>query len=407
MKILVINSGSSSIKFKLYDMDNESVMCKGLIEQIGSENSYAKIVTACGRTKERSAHIIDHAQGIDIMNELLFSSGVVKSLDDIDGVGHRVVQGADIFTDAILIDESVMKKIEELIPLAPLHNPAHLAGMKETLKLRPDIPNVAVFDTVFHQTMPKSSYMYALPLEFYEKYKIRKYGFHGTSHQFVSKAGAKILGIEYSKFSCITLHLGNGASIAAIKNGKCIDTTMGLTPLEGLMMGTRCGSIDPAIMPFLMRNANLSGEEVDNIMNKKSGLLAIGGTNDMREIEKRMDAGDENAKLAFDMFVLRVKKYIGSYIAILGQIDAIIFTAGIGENDARVREAVCNGLEIFGIKIDKDKNIEQKDEPRRIGHADTKIKIIIVPTDEELAIAQDTIRVINNLKYKKAIDDTD
>ena len=249
--------------------------------------------------------------------------------------------------------------------------------------------------------------MYALPLEFYEKYKIRKYGFHGTSHQFVSKAGAEILGIEYSKFNCITLHLGNGASIAAIKNGKCIDTTMGLTPLEGLMMGTRCGSLDPAIMPFLMRNANLSGEEVDNIMNKKSGLLAIGGTNDMREIEKRMDAGDENAKLAFDMFVLRVKKYIGSYIAILGQIDAIIFTAGIGENDARVREAVCNGLEIFGIKIDKDKNIEPRDEPRRIGATDTKIKIIIVPTDEELAIAQDTIRVINNLKYKKAIDDTD
>lgn len=401
MKILVINSGSSSIKFKLYDMRNESVMCKGLIEQIGSDNSFAKISTAHGSIKEISKPIANHAQGIDIMNELLFNSGVVNSLDEIDGVGHRVVQGADIFTDAVLIDESVMQKIEELIPLAPLHNPAHLAGMRETLKVRPDIPNIAVFDTVFHQTMPKSSYMYALPLEFYEKYKIRKYGFHGTSHQFVSKAGAKILGIDYDKFSCITLHLGNGASIAAIKDGKCIDTTMGLTPLEGLMMGTRCGSIDPAIMPFLMKNANLSGEEVDNIMNKKSGLLAIGGSNDMRVIEQKMDEGDENAKLAFDMFVLKVKKYIGSYIAILGKIDAIIFTAGIGENDSRIREAICDGLEIFGIKLDKVKNKESKDEPRRIGQPDTLVRIIIVPTDEELAIAKDTVRIINNIKGSK------
>lgn len=395
MKILVINSGSSSIKFKLYDMQNESVMCKGLIEQIGSENSFAKISTAHS-CKEKSGAIANHARGIEVMNELLFNSGVVNSLDEIDGVGHRVVQGADLFSDAVLIDESVMAKIEELIPLAPLHNPAHLAGMRETLKVRPDIPNVAVFDTVFHQTMPKSSYMYALPVEFYEKYKIRKYGFHGTSHQFVSKAAAKILNIDYNKFSCITLHLGNGASIAAIKNGKCIDTTMGLTPLEGLMMGTRCGSIDPAIMPFLMENANLSAKEVDNIMNKKSGLLAIGGSNDMRVIEQKMDAGDENAKLAFDMFVLKVKKFIGAYIAILGKIDSIIFTAGIGENDARIREAVCEGLEIFDIKIDKVKNKEPKDEPRRISQIDSKVRIAIVPTDEELAIAQDTLRVIQN-----------
>lgn len=395
MKILVINSGSSSIKFKLYDMQNESVMCKGLIEQIGSDNSFAKISTAHS-CKEKSSAIANHARGIEVMNELLFNSGVVNSLDEIDGVGHRVVQGADLFSDAVLIDESVMAKIEELIPLAPLHNPAHLAGMRETLKVRPDIPNVAVFDTVFHQTMPKSSYMYALPVEFYEKYKIRKYGFHGTSHQFVSKAAAKILNIDYDKFSCITLHLGNGASIAAIKNGKCIDTTMGLTPLEGLMMGTRCGSIDPAIMPFLMENANLSAKEVDNIMNKKSGLLAIGGSNDMRVIEQKMDAGDENAKLAFDMFVLKVKKFIGAYIAILGKIDSIIFTAGIGENDARIREAVCEGLEIFDIKIDKVKNKEPKDEPRRISQIDSKVRIAIVPTDEELAIAQDTLRVIQN-----------
>ncbi|EAH8299493.1 acetate kinase [Campylobacter fetus] len=398
MKILVINSGSSSIKFKLYDMSDESVICKGLIEQIGAKNSYAKIVTKTGEIAEKRKEIPDHGTGIDVMNELLFNSHALTSLDEIDGVGHRVVQGADLFNDAVLVDDDVLQKIEELIPLAPLHNPAHLAGMKETLKVRPDIPNVAVFDTVFHQTMPKSSYMYPLPIEFYEKYKIRRYGAHGTSHQFVAKAGAKILGVDFDHFSCITLHLGNGASIAAIKNGKCIDTSMGLTPLEGLMMGTRCGSIDPAIVPFLMKNANLSGEEIDTIMNKKSGLLAIGGSNDMREIEARMDAGDENAKLAFEMFVLRIKKYIGAYISILGEINAIIFTAGIGENDARIREAVCSGLEIFGIRMDKDKNAAKKDEPRRVGLPETKVRIIIVPTDEELAIAEDTLRIINQSK---------
>lgn len=399
MKILVINSGSSSIKFKLYDMQNKIAICKGLIEQIGSKNSHAKLtVLKTGENFEkRSGEIKNHGAGIDIMNELLFVSHTLKSLDEIDGVGHRVVQGADLFDDAVLIDEKVMKTIEELIPLAPLHNPAHLAGMKETLKVRPDIPNVAVFDTVFHQTMPKSSYMYPLPLEFYEKYKIRRYGAHGTSHNFVARQGAKILGIDFDKFSCITLHLGSGASVAAIKDGKCIDTSMGLTPLEGLMMGTRCGNIDPAIVPFLMKNANLSGEDIDTIMNKKSGLLAISGTNDMREIEAKMDAGDENAKLAFDMFVLRIKKYIGAYIAILGEINAIIFTAGIGENDARIREAVCSGLEIFGIRMDKNKNSVPLGEPRWVGLPETKVRIIIVPTDEELAIAEDTVRVIENL----------
>lgn len=398
MKILVINSGSSSIKFKLYDMQNKIAICKGLIEQIGSKNSHAKLtVLKTGQNFERSGEIENHGAGIDIMNELLFVSHTLKSLDEIDGVGHRVVQGADLFDDAVLIDEKVMKTIEELIPLAPLHNPAHLAGMKETLKVRPDIPNVAVFDTVFHQTMPKSSYMYPLPLEFYEKYKIRRYGAHGTSHNFVARQGAKILGIDFDKFSCITLHLGSGASITAIKDGKCIDTSMGLTPLEGLMMGTRCGSIDPAIVPFLMKNANLSGEEIDTIMNKKSGLLAISGSNDMREIEAKMDAGDEFAKLAFDMFVLRIKKYIGAYIAILGEINAIIFTAGIGENDARIREAVCSGLEIFGIRMDKNKNSVPLGEPRWVGLPETKVRIIIVPTDEELAIAEDTVRIIKNL----------
>lgn len=401
MKILVINSGSSSIKFKLYDMNDESVLCKGLIEQIGAANSKARLVVGDdGEVFEKKEPIENHAIGIDTMNELFAKSHVLKSLDEIDGVGHRVVQGADLFDDATLIDEKVLKQIEELIPLAPLHNPAHLAGMKETIKVRPDIPNVAVFDTVFHQSMPKHSFMYPLPLEFYEKYKVRRYGFHGTSHQFVAKTGSEILGIDFDKFSCITLHLGNGASIAAIKNGKCVDTTMGLTPLEGLMMGTRCGDIDPAIVPFLMQNANLSGKEIDTIMNKKSGLLAIGGSNDMREIEAKMDAGDEMAKLAFDMFIWRIKKYIGAYIAILGHVDAIIFTAGIGENNYRIRQAVCSGLEVFGIKMNETKNKALNNSPRRVGATDTKIRVIVVPTDEELAIARDTLRVIKT-KFKK------
>lgn len=395
MKILVINSGSSSIKFKLFDMSDESVICKGLIEKIGESISKAKITN--NKTKqdfEINEPIANHGLGIDIMNDLLYKSKSLQNLSEIDGVGHRVVQGADLFDDATLIDDEVMQKIENLIPLAPLHNTANLAGMKETLRVSPQTPNVAVFDTVFHQTMPKSAYMYPLPLEYYEKYKVRKYGAHGTSHQFVAKKGAQVIGKDYNEFSCITLHIGSGASIAAIKNGKCIDTTMGLTPLEGLMMGTRCGNIDPSIVPFLMKNAGLSFEEIDNIMNKKSGLLAIGGTNDMREIEAKMDAGDEMAKLAFDMFVLRIKKYIGAYIAVLGKIDAIIFTAGIGENDARVREAVCSGLEIFGIRMDKDKNAACKDEARWVGLPETKVRIIIVPTDEELAIARDTQRII-------------
>lgn len=399
MKILVINSGSSSIKFKLFDMSDESVICKGLIEKIGESISNAKITNnKTNESFEINESIANHRLGIDIMNDLLYKSKSLQNLNEIDGVGHRVVQGADLFDDATLINDEVMQKIKELIPLAPLHNTANLEGMKETLRVSPNTPNVAVFDTVFHQSMPKSAYMYPLPLEYYEKYKVRKYGAHGTSHQFVAKKGADVINKNYDEFSCITLHIGSGASIAAIKNGKCIDTTMGLTPLEGLMMGTRCGSIDPAIVPFLMKNAGISFEEIDNIMNKKSGLLAIGGTNDMREIEKRMDEGDEMAKLAFDMFILRIKKYIGAYIAILGKIDAIIFTAGIGENDARIREAICNGLEIFGIEIDKNKNTNSNHNARLIGLDKTKINIIVIPTDEELAIARDTQRIIKNIK---------
>lgn len=400
MNILVINSGSSSIKFKLYDMDNESVICKGLIEQIGASNSYAKLtMEKTNKVFDKKEPVSDHYVGINIMNELFSKSGALKSLDEVDAVGHRVVQGADYFNDATLVNEDVLEKIEHLIPLAPLHNPANLAGIKGILKVRPNMPNVVVFDTVFHQSMPKNVYMYPLPLEFYEKYKVRKYGAHGTSHEFVAKTCSKLIGVDFDKLNCITLHLGNGASITAIKNGKCVDTTMGLTPLEGLMMGTRCGDIDPAIIPFLVKNANLSAEELDGIMNKKSGLLAIGGTNDMRLIESKMDSGDKNAKLAFEMFVLRIKKYIGAYVAILSEVNAIVFTAGIGENDFRIRQAVCEGLEPIGIKIDKEKNSILGNKPRIISLEDSKIKITVVPTDEELAIAKDTVRIL--AKHKK------
>ncbi len=393
MKILVINSGSSSIKFKLFEMDTREVVCKGFIEQIGFGKSYASVTNnLTGKTFEMKGSIPNHGFGIDVMNRMLEDAlgGGAK----VDAVGHRVVQGADLFSESVLIDYDVMEKIRELIPLAPLHNPAHLAGMRETMRVSPNTPNVAVFDTVFHQTMPKSAYMYPLPLEFYERFKVRRYGAHGTSHGFVSREAAKLAGTSYDKFSCITLHLGSGSSVAAIKNGRCVDTSMGLTPLEGLMMGTRCGDIDPAIVPFLMKNAGLNYEEIDEIMNKQSGLLAICGTNDMREIEERTNSGDEAAKLAFDMFVRRVKKYIGAYIAILGRIDALVFTAGIGENDPKIRAAICEGLDVFGISLDTHKNTFPSREARLVEQDGAKIKIAVIPTDEELAIALETERVV-------------
>lgn len=399
MKILVINSGSSSIKFKLFDMEQNLVICKGLIEQIGQNNSKVKIEnTQSGVCIKRDIAITNHGFGIDMMNYLLFESGSLRSLADIDAVGHRVVQGADVFSSAVLVDNEVIRKIESLIPLAPLHNLANLAGMKETLRVSPQTPNVAVFDTVFYGSLPKSAYMYPLPLEFHEKYKIRKYGAHGTSHDFVSKQAAKALGKNLSELNLITLHIGSGASISAIEAGKCVDTSMGLTPLEGLMMGTRCGNIDPAVVPFLIQNAGLTASEIDTIMNKKSGLLAICGSNDMREIEKRMDAGDERAKLAFDMFIKRVKKYLGGYLALLGKVDGIVFTAGIGENDPRFRAQICKNLELFGLELDEQKNSAESSELRIISKDTSKTAIIVAPTDEELAIALQTKAVVERRK---------
>ena len=395
MKILVINSGSSSIKFKLFDMSDESVICKGLIEQIGQANSGVKITNVkTGANVQRSMPITNHGFGIDMMNFLLFEVGALQSLADIAAVGHRVVQGADVFKSAVLVDTDVLRKIEALIPLAPLHNLASISGIRECQRVSPQIPNVAVFDTVFHQSMPPEAYMYALPWELYENHKIRRYGAHGTSHEYVSKQAAKLLGKDENELNAISLHIGSGASVCAIKGGKCVDTSMGLTPLEGLMMGTRSGDMDPAIVTFLLEYTRYTPAEIDAIMNKKSGLIAIAGTNDMRDIHQKVSEGDAKASLALAMHVRRVKKYIGAYHAIIGQIDCIIFTAGIGENDAKWRAAVCEGLEIFGIEIDKVKNEQNSHENRDISKDDSKIKILVIPTDEELAIAQKTKETI-------------
>lgn len=399
MKILVINSGSSSIKFKLFDMNDNSVICKGLISQIGQDNSEAQITNVKTNQKiQKAINIPDHGVGIDIMNSLIFESKSLNSLDEIDAVGHRVVQGAELFKDAALVNDDVINKIASLIPIAPLHNGVNLAGIKECLRANPSTPNVAVFDTVFHQTMEKSAYLYALPLEFYEKYKIRKYGAHGTSHEFVLKESAKLLGKKVEEMNAITLHIGSGASIAAIKNGKVIDTSMGFTPLEGLMMGSRCGDIDPAVIVYLEQNAGLSPKEMDDVMNKKSGLLAICGTNDMRIINDRVQNGDEMAILADEMFVRRIKKYIGAYHALIGKLDAIVFTAGIGENDERVRANVCAGLEVFGMELDLAKNDIRSGEVRKISKEGSKVAIIVAPTDEELAIAEQTQRIVKQNK---------
>ena len=372
-------------------MKNESVMCKGLIEQIGSDNSFAKISTAHGSIKEKSGQISNHAHGIEVMNELLFNSGVVNSLDEIDGVGHRVVQGADVFSDAVLIDESVMAKIEELIPLAPLHNPANLKGVAAITKILPNVPQVGVFDTAFHQTMPAHAYMYALPYEYYEKYGVRRYGFHGTSHRYVSRRACEFLGLDYENTKVITAHIGGGGSITAVKNGKSIDTSMGLTPVEGLVMGTRCGDVDLGAMTYLMEKEGLDAAGVNAVINKKSGVMGVSGvSSDMRDIEAAIAAGNERAKLALDMFEYRLLKYIGAYTAALNGVDVLVFTGGIGENDTFIRGEIAKGLSYLGATIDMEKNNRIRGEEAVITTPDSRVTVCVIPTDEEWMIASDT-----------------
>lgn len=399
MKILVLNSGSSSIKFQLFEMDTQEVMANGIIEQIGDVNSQVKIKYTQNSgnlaADERKMAIANHKVGLEIMNGLFIELGILNSIDELHAIGHRVVQGGSKFSDPVLVDDNVLVEIENLIPLAPLHNPAHLDGLRVMRELCPGLPQVVVFDTAFHATIPEYAYMYALPYELYEKDGVRRYGFHGTSHHFVTKDAAAYLKKDINTLNAITLHLGNGASCAAIQGGKCIDTSMGLTPLEGLIMGTRSGDLDPAILFYLARKNNLTIDELDTLLNKQSGLKGICGNNDMREVEESAKNGDKKAQLALDMFAYRIKKYIGAYAAIVGKLDCIIFTGGIGENDIDTRMRCCGEIESLGIKLDAQKNNNRFSEVACISDDSSKIKVLVVPTNEELEIAQQTFKVID------------
>ena len=397
MKILVINCGSSSLKYQLYNMDNNDVLAKGLVERIGIDGSNLQHKPA-GKAKDKYVFeqpLKNHSEAIKLVMDKLVDPecGVIADLSEINGVGHRVLHGSKFFTESCVVTEEVKKVVTECADLGPLHNPANLMGIEACEELMPGVKNVAVFDTAFHQTMPPKAYMYPLPYEYYEKYNVRRYGFHGTSHRYVSKRAIEMLGNpEHSRV--ITCHLGNGSSIAAVKDGKCIDTSMGLTPLAGFEMGTRCGDIDPAIVPYLMKKENLTPDEIDTIMNKKSGLLGITGiSSDFRDAEAAMNEGNERAKLGLDMFRYQIAKYIGSYVIALGGCDAIVFTAGIGENNAGHRAAICEYLECLGVKIDPEKN-KLRGDVDFTGEGST-MKTFIIPTDEELMIAQDTMELLS------------
>ena len=397
MKILVINCDSSSLKYQLYNMDNNDVLAKGLVERIGIDGSNLQHKPA-GKAKDKYVFeqpLKNHSEAIKLVMDKLVDPecGVIADLSEINGVGHRVLHGSKFFTESCIVTEEVKKVVAECADLGPLHNPANLMGIEACEELMPGVKNVAVFDTAFHQTMPPKAYMYPLPYEYYEKYNVRRYGFHGTSHRYVSKRAIEMLGNpEHSRV--ITCHLGNGSSIAAVKDGKCIDTSMGLTPLAGFEMGTRCGDIDPAIVPYLMKKENLTPDEIDTIMNKKSGLLGITGiSSDFRDAEAAMNEGNERAKLGLDMFRYQIAKYIGSYVIALGGCDAIVFTAGIGENNAGHRAAICEYLECLGVKIDPEKN-KLRGDVDFTGEGST-MKTFIIPTDEELMIAQDTMELLS------------
>ncbi|GFR36524.1 acetate/propionate family kinase [Thermobrachium celere] len=399
MKVLVINCGSSSLKYQLINMENEKVMAKGLVERIGLEGSQLKHQPE-GMDKIVIEKLMkDHKDAIKVVLDALLDEnhGVIKDMNEISAVGHRVVHGGEKYSGSVLITEDVMKVLEECTHLAPLHNPPNIIGINACKDLMPQTPMVAVFDTAFHQTMPKHAYIYPLPYELYEKHGIRRYGFHGTSHRYVSKVAADLVGRDIKELKIITCHLGNGASVAAIDGGKSIDTSMGFTPLEGLAMGTRCGDIDPAIVTFLQKEENLSYEEVNNLMNKKSGVLGISGvSSDFRDIENAAFDGNERAQLALDVFHYRVKKYIGAYTAAMGGLDVLVFTAGLGENSPETRYEVCKNMEYLGIKIDAEKN-KVRGKVQEISTEDSRVKVFVIPTNEELMIARDTVEIVNNL----------
>ncbi|AFS78647.1 acetate kinase AckA [Gottschalkia acidurici 9a] len=392
MNILVINCGSSSLKYQLLDMSNESVLAIGLAERIGIEGSRIKHEPAGKEKVIFEQPMSDHKVALEIIINALIDKehGSISSMDEIDAVGHRVVHGGEKFSKSVLINDEVMKGLKECADLAPLHNPPNIMGIEACQDIMPNVPMVAVFDTAFHQTMPESSYIYALPYELYEKYGIRRYGFHGTSHYYVSNRVAEMLDVDLKDIKLITCHLGNGSSISAIKDGKCLDTSMGFTPLEGLAMGTRTGDIDPAAILYVMEKEGLSTAEANDLINKKSGVLGISGiSSDFRDIEDAAEAGNEKAQLALDVFHNRAKKYIGSYAALMGGVDVIVFTAGLGENAGLTRSEICKGLEFLGVEIDQEAN-NVRGKETIISTPNSKVKVVIVPTNEELMIARDT-----------------
>ena len=405
MIILVLNCGSSSIKYQLLNMTESSdsiLLAKGIVERIGQPEGLISHKPAYKEIFEHKRPFTNHIEGINALLEALISKnhGVISDVQEIDAVGHRVAHGGEFFTKSSLVDKEVKESIEKCIDLAPLHNPANLLGITAMEELLPNIPQVAVFDTSFHQTMPEHAYFYAIPYDYYVKYRIRRYGFHGTSHQYVAQKACKMSGLDYDKSKLITCHMGNGSSVTAINNGKSVDTSMGFTPLEGLMMGTRCGDIDAGVITFIQDKENLDAKGMNNLMNKDSGLWGISGaSSDMRDLWKSANSGNEKAKLALDMFIYRVTKYIGAYAAAMNGVDAIVFTGGIGENDWEIRKRISLNLSYMGAELNVESNNNERND-KIISNSDSKIKLIIATTNEELLIAIDTMEIANDLKNK-------
>ncbi|MER7516303.1 acetate kinase [Streptomyces sp. NPDC126499] len=402
-RVLVLNSGSSSVKYQLLDMADGSRLAVGLVERIGEEGSRLvhTPLRGDGARRERSGAVADHAAALKAVAEELAADGLGLDSPELAAIGHRVVHGGLRFTAPTVIDEEVLAEIERLVPVAPLHNPANIVGIRTAMTLRPDLPQVAVFDTAFHTTMPEAAARYAIDVDTADAYRIRRYGFHGTSHAYVSRETARLLGKAPEEVNVIVLHLGNGASASAVAGGRCVDTSMGLTPLEGLVMGTRSGDVDPAVTFHLMRVAGMTADEIDTLLNKRSGLVGLCGDNDMREIRRRIDEGDQRAALAFDVYIHRLKKYIGAYYAVLGRVDAVVFTAGVGENAAPVREAAVAGLEELGLAVDADLNAVRSDEARIISPEYARVAVAVVPTDEELEIARQTFALVHDPAQEK------
>ena len=402
MKILVINTGSSSLKYQLIDMENESVLAKGLCDRIGIDNSYIKHTRTGNDPVIINIEMPNHQAAIKQVIDALTDedTGVIRDMSEIAAVGHRIVHGGEKFHDSVIIDDNVMAAIRECIDLAPLHNPPNIIGIEACQHLMPNTPMVAVFDTAFHQTIPQYAYLYALPYEMYEKHGIRKYGFHGTSHKYVAQRAAAMLGRPLEELKLVTCHLGNGASVCAVESGRSVETSMGFTPLDGLAMGTRSGSIDPAVVKFLIENEKMSTKEIDDYLNKKSGVLGISGvSSDFRDLEDAIEAGNERALLAIKIFCYRVKQYIGSYAAVMNGLDAVVFTAGIGENNPLVRGMIMENLDFLGLRIDPEKN-KVRGREMDISTSDARVRTLVIPTNEELAIAMETLKLISKLSVK-------